>query len=274
MRVARVVVNHRPRVYPMHHSVLPEEGGGESRGRSSSSKQAVAREDRVAKRNPELARVRTGGLCPSFVDAVGFGRAPLPISPALAGRRFRLAGQGVALTLCNGFRLCMLFPVWRAAKRNGAFAERFRLSLRVAGFSVITALAGYPYFGNHSAGGKRVGVAHHPCVQPMHHSVLPEMSGGVSRRWPSSSKQVVARESRMAKRNPRLARVRTGGIAPLPSPLPLREQPLTADPLIRTNSDQTSNPSSCYFCGVKLQVTDFTLFFCFLFSAWVLLEPL
>ena len=153
------------------------------------------------------------------------------------------------------------FRLWRAAKRNGAFAERFRLSLRVAGFSVITALAGYPYFGNHSAGGKRVVVAHHPCGQPMHHSVLSVMGGGVLRRWSSSSKQVVARESRMAKRNPRLARVRTGGIAPLPSPLPSREQPLTADPLIRTNSDQTSNPSSCYFCGVKSLVTDFTLFF-------------
>ena len=49
------------------------------------------------------------------------------------------------------------------AKRNGAFADRFRVSLRVACFSAITALADYTCFGNHSAGG-----------QPMHHSVLPE----------------------------------------------------------------------------------------------------
>ena len=104
-------------------------------------------------------------------------------------------------------------------------------------------------------------VNHRPCGQPMHHSVLPEKEDVEPRGQSSSSKQVVARESRMAKRNPRLARVRTGGIAPLPSPLPLREQPLTADPLIRTNSDQTSNPSSCYFCGVKSQATDFTPFF-------------
>ncbi len=40
----------------MHHSVLPEEGGTEPRGRLSSSRRALAREDRVAKRNPELAR--------------------------------------------------------------------------------------------------------------------------------------------------------------------------------------------------------------------------
>lgn len=41
---------------PMHHSVLPEEGGVGSRGRSLSSKQAVARQDRMAKRNPVPAR--------------------------------------------------------------------------------------------------------------------------------------------------------------------------------------------------------------------------
>lgn len=32
-------------------------------------------------------------------------------------------------------------------------------------------------------------------------------------------------------------------------------------PLIRTNSDQTAYLSSCYFCGVKSQATDFTPFF-------------
>ena len=107
----RGVVNHRPRVYPMHHSVLPEEGGVESRVRSSSSRRAVAREDRVAKRNPELARARTGGRCPFFVEVVGFGRATLPLFPALASPSFRLAGQGIALTLCCGFRKCVLFPL-------------------------------------------------------------------------------------------------------------------------------------------------------------------
>ncbi len=126
---------------------------------------------------------------------------------------------------------------------------------------VSVALAGYPFFGNHCAVGTRGVVNPRPCVQPMYHSVLPEMSGGESRGRSSSSRQAVARENRVAKRNPEPARVRTGGIAPLPSPLPSREQPLTADPLIRTNSDQTSNPSSCYFCGVKLHATDFTPFF-------------
>ena len=41
----------------MHHSVLLEEGGVGSRGRSSLSRQAVARQDRMAKRNPVPARM-------------------------------------------------------------------------------------------------------------------------------------------------------------------------------------------------------------------------
>ena len=78
------------------------------------------------------------------------------------------------------------------------------------------------------------------------------MGGGVLRRWSSSSKQVVARKSRMAKRNPRLARVRTGGIAPLPSPLLLREQPLTADP----NSDQFGpNSQSINLLFLRREIT-------------------
>ena len=87
------------------------------------------------------------------------------------------------------------FRLGREAKRNGAFAVRFRVSLRVACFSAITALADYTCFGNHSAGGK-----------PMHHSVLPEEGGVGPRGWSSSSRHVVARQDRMAKRNPVHAR--------------------------------------------------------------------
>ena len=154
MRVARGVVNHCPRVQPMHHSVLPEEGGVEPRGRLSSSRQSVARAERVAKRNPELARVRTGGWCPFFVEVVGFGRAPLPFFPALAScavtvfpctcgsqfpfgrsrRRVNVGEVGLGNACC--------FRLRRAAKRNGAFAGRCCVFLRVAGFSAITALAG------------------------------------------------------------------------------------------------------------------------------------
>ena len=65
--------------------------------------------------------------------------------------------------------------------------------MRVAFFSAITSLVGYTYFGNHSAGGKRVAVNHRPCGQPMHHSVLPE-GGGIEPRGRSSlSRQSVAR---------------------------------------------------------------------------------
>jgi len=57
----------------------------------------------------------------------------------------------------------------------------------------------------------------------------------------------------MAKRNPRLARVRTGGIAPLPSPLLLREQPITADP----NSDQFGpNKLSIKLLFLRREITD------------------
>ena len=45
----------------MHHSVLPEEGGVGSRGRLSSSRHAVDRQDRMAKRNPVPARACAGG---------------------------------------------------------------------------------------------------------------------------------------------------------------------------------------------------------------------
>ena len=77
-------------------------------------------------------------------------------------------------------------------------------------------------------------VNHRPCGQPMHHSVLLEKEGVEPRGQSSSSKQAVVRQDRVAKRNPKLARVRTGGITPLPSPLLSREQPLTAS----LNSDQ------------------------------------
>ena len=40
-------------------------------------------------------------MVPLFVDVVGFERATLPLFPALAIPRFRLAGQGVALTLAK-----------------------------------------------------------------------------------------------------------------------------------------------------------------------------
>ena len=95
------------------------------------------------------------------------------------------------------------FRLGREAKRNGAFAVRFRVSLRVACFSAITALADYTCFGNHSAGGK-----------PMHHSVLPEEGGVGPRGWSSSSRHVVARQDRMAKRNPVPARACAGGRCP------------------------------------------------------------
>ncbi|MBR4645535.1 MAG: hypothetical protein IKO75_00270 [Bacteroidales bacterium] len=51
----------------MYHSVLPEEDGVGSRGQLSSSRRAVARQDRMAKRNPVPARACAGGMCPFFV---------------------------------------------------------------------------------------------------------------------------------------------------------------------------------------------------------------
>ena len=63
--------------------------------------------------------------------------------PALASQSFRLAGQDIALTLVRVvFGNVGGFRQGREAKRNGAFAVRFRVSLRVACFSAITALAG------------------------------------------------------------------------------------------------------------------------------------
>ena len=116
----------------MHHSVLPEKGVVLSRGRSSSSRRALAREDWVAKRNPELARVRAGGRCPSSVIScsreteVPFGRAR---------PRFNVNVVGFGNVCC--------FRFGRAAKRNGAFAGRFCGFLRVAVFSAITVLSEY-----------------------------------------------------------------------------------------------------------------------------------
>ena len=166
------------------------------------------------------------GRCPFFVEVVGFGRAPLPFFPALAGcavavsscscesqfpfgrsrRRVNVGEVGLGNACC--------FRLRRAAKRNGAFAGRCCVFLRVAGFSAITALAGYPYFGNHSSCGERGVVNHRPRVYPMHHSVLPEEGGVEPRGRLSSSRQAVAREDRVAKRNPELARACTGGGVP------------------------------------------------------------
>ena len=98
-----------------------------SRVRSSSSRQAVAREDRVAKRNPELARVRTGGRCPFFVEVVGFGRAPLPFFPALAG-------CAVAVSSCS----CeSQFPFGRSRRR-------FDVMQWVSAMRVVSVRGGWP----------------------------------------------------------------------------------------------------------------------------------
>ena len=144
---------------------------------------------------------------------------PLPFFPALAGPSFRLAGQGIALTLAKWFSEMHVVSV-RGGWPNGmvhllvvaacscglpVFRQSLRCRLFVFRQSLLLWVA-------------QVVVAHRPRGQPMHHSVLPEEGGVEPRVRLSSSKQVVARESRMAKRNPRLARARTGGIAPLPSP--------------------------------------------------------
>ena len=72
----------------------------------------MAREDRIAKRNPELARACTGGGVPFslrwwvseehlFRFFLHLRVALLPFFPALASSSFRLAGQGVALALAK-----------------------------------------------------------------------------------------------------------------------------------------------------------------------------
>ena len=104
--------------------------------------------------------------------------------------------------------------------------------------SLMTTLTVYPFFGNHCVIGKRGIVVHCARVQPMHHSVLPEEGGVVPQGRSLSSRQALTRKDRIAKRNLRLARARTGGT-------------LLPQPPKRTNSDQTAYPSSCYFCGVK-----------------------
>ena len=83
----RGIVNHRPRVQPMHHSVLPEKGGVVSQGQSLLSRQALTRQDRTAKRNPRLARAGTGG------------DAARSLIPVLASPRFRLANQCLSFSL-------------------------------------------------------------------------------------------------------------------------------------------------------------------------------
>ena len=67
-------VYYCPCMQPMHHSVLPEVGGVKPQGRSLSSRQALPRESRIAKRNLRLARVGTGGVwCALSVSIYGKG---------------------------------------------------------------------------------------------------------------------------------------------------------------------------------------------------------
>ena len=164
-----------------------------SRVRSSSSRQAVAREDRVAKRNPELARACTGGGVPFslrwwvseehlFRFFLHLRVALLPFPPALASPSFRLAGQGVALTLCSGFRQCVLFPLGEGGQTEWCIC-----------WSLLRVLAGCRFFGNHCSCGKWGIVNHRPRVYPMHHSVLPEEGGVESRGRSSSLRRVLAR---------------------------------------------------------------------------------
>ena len=123
------------------------------------------------------------------------------------------------------------------AKRNGAFAGRYCLHLRVVllivnpyscelpCLSLMTALAGYPFFGNHCAGGTQVfgnhcaieirGIVNHrPREQPMHHSVLLEEGVVEPQGRSSSSRKAWVRKGRIAKRNLRPARAGRNGIRP------------------------------------------------------------
>ena len=63
---------------------------------------------------------------------------------ALASPSFRLAGQGVASTLCCGFRQCMLFPVWERGQTEWCIC-----------WSLLRVLAGCRLLGNHCSCGLR-----------------------------------------------------------------------------------------------------------------------
>ncbi len=57
----------------------------------------------MAKRNLVHARACAGGWHPFFRFALHLRVCGVPLVPALARRRFRLAGQGIALTLVRWF---------------------------------------------------------------------------------------------------------------------------------------------------------------------------
>ena len=117
-----------------------------------------------------------------------------PLLPALARRRFRLAGQGIALTLVRWFSE-MRVVSGRGGWPNGMVQLLF-VSVCACGWhgwSVVLALAGCAGCEANYSGG-----------QPMHHSVLPEEEGVGPRGRSSSTWHAVAH--RMAKRNPVPAR--------------------------------------------------------------------
>ncbi len=135
----------------------------------------------------------------------------------------------------------------------------------------MTTLSVCPFFDNHCTVRTRVVVNHcairtrdivnhHPRVQPMHHSVLPEKGGVVSQGQSSSSRQALTRRDRTAKRNPRLARARTGG--------PHQPSSLAPRPLKRTNSDQTTYLSSYYFCSVYSRMHGVLFYRAIVFFVW------